>query len=112
MSTVAFWNFDDDGQVLRYDAWLPNLQRWNSILLGADFDDPPTQDAFRQTLCPAVQQRCSGPNRQYDSEEDCVADLAAKPFGNYDEAWGDNIACRTIHVILAQVRPEVSSLHD
>ncbi|KAL0259316.1 hypothetical protein SLS55_005052 [Diplodia seriata] len=108
---VAFWNFDDDGQVLRYDAWLPNLQRWNSILLGANFDDPPAQDAFRRTLCPAVQQRCSGPNRQYDSEEDCVADLAAKPFGNYDEAWGDNIACRTIHVILAQIRPEIHCPH-
>ncbi|KAL1640664.1 hypothetical protein SLS58_006678 [Diplodia intermedia] len=108
---VAFWNFDDDGQVLRYDAWLPNLQRWNSILLGADFDDPPAQDAFRQTLCPAVQQRCTGPNQQYDSVKDCAADLAAKPFGNYDEAWGDNIACRTIHVILTQVRPEIHCPH-
>lgn len=38
----------------------------------------------------------------------CIAELTLKPFGTFDEVWGDNIVCRLIHVTLAQVRPDVS----
>ena len=39
---------------------------------------------------------------------DCEAQLTLKPFGTFDEIWGDNIVCRLVHIILAQVRPDVS----
>jgi len=45
------------------------------------------------------------------SVNDCVASWSAKPFGDYSDAWGDNVVCRTIHVILAQVRPDVHCMH-
>lgn len=37
--------------------------------------------------------------------------MTSKPFGNYDEVWGDNVACRTIHLILAGVRPDAHCPH-
>jgi len=36
----------------------------------------------------------------------CISTLSAKPFGTFDEAWGDNVVCRSVHVILAQVNPD------
>lgn len=69
------------------------------------------QAAAAQGLCPVIQQRCTGKDQQYSSVEDCAAQLGAKPFGNFDEAWGDNIACRTIHIILTMVRPDVHCPH-
>lgn len=41
------------------------------------------------------------------SDVECIATLLAKPFGTFDETWGDNIVCRLVHVVLTQVRPEV-----
>lgn len=34
-----------------------------------------------------------------------------KPFGNYNQIWGDNVVCRTIHVILSELRPEMHCPH-
>lgn len=31
--------------------------------------------------------------------------------GNFDEAWGDNVVCRSIHLMLTVVRPEVHCPH-
>lgn len=59
-------------------------------------------------VCPLIQQRCAGVNQQYDSVGDCMAKLESKSFGSFDEIWGDNIACRVIHLILTQMRPEVN----
>jgi len=42
-----------------------------------------------------------------NSVAECVSTLAGKPFGEYDEVWADNIVCRTVHIILALVRPDV-----
>ena len=37
----------------------------------------------------------------------CTLELETKPFGTFDEVWGDDVVCRLIHVILAQIRPDV-----
>jgi hypothetical protein len=37
--------------------------------------------------------------------------MATKPFGSYDEVWGDNVVCRNIHVLLTHVRPAVHCPH-
>jgi hypothetical protein len=39
---------------------------------------------------------------------DCITELSLKPFGTFDEAWGDNVVRRLIHIVLAQIRPDVS----
>lgn len=112
--------------MLDYDAWIPNLNIWNFLARGeADITNPLVQQAFIQRICPGIQQMCVGPNQQYaeyvsrhslqhiwligDSVDACIASMNSKPFGNYDEVWGDNVACRTIHLILAGVRPDVRS---
>jgi hypothetical protein len=106
---VAFWKFDDCGAVLKYDAWIPNLNDWIVAGLGIDLSNPQVIEQSIEQLCGGTQQRCTGPNAQWNSTEECVTVLSQKPYGNYDEAWGDNIVCRTIHLILTQVRPDVSS---
>lgn len=108
---VAFWRFDDAGAVLDYQAWVPNLQAWTLASSGIDYSNMTIQEGAAQKLCPVIQQRCTGKDQQYSSVEDCGKQLAEKPFGNFDEAWGDNIACRTIHLILTMVRPDIHCPH-
>lgn len=45
-----------------------------------------------------------------NSVAQCVSTLSGKTFGSYDEVWGDNVVCRTVHIILALVNPDVSRL--
>ncbi|CAK1361839.1 hypothetical protein CB0940_02835 [Cercospora beticola] len=111
LSQVAFWRFDDDGKVLKYHAWIPNLEAWTNAANGIDFGNPLVQNGTTQQLCAGIQQTCTGENQQYTSTEDCIAQLSAKPFGSFDEAWGDNVVCRVIHVILTKVRPQVHCPH-
>lgn len=105
---MAFWNFDKDGAVLKYDAWIPNLSNWVASTNGVSLTNQYFQAASIQQLCAATQQRCTGANTQWTSFDDCVTQLTMKTYGDYNEAWGDNIVCRTIHVVLTQVRPDVS----
>lgn len=108
---VAFWRFDEHGAVDKYQAWVPNLQAWTRASSGIDYSSMQVQEGAAKGLCPVIQQRCQGKDQQYASVEDCAQQLGAKPFGNFDEAWGDNIACRTIHIILTMVRPDVHCPH-
>ncbi|KAF2216223.1 hypothetical protein CERZMDRAFT_81373 [Cercospora zeae-maydis SCOH1-5] len=112
LSQVAFWRFDNEGKVLKYHAWIPNLQAWTNAASGVDFDSPLLQNVtVSQLLCPNIQKMCTGANQQYSSTADCVKQLSGKPFGSFDEAWGDNVVCRMIHVLLTKVRPEVHCPH-
>ncbi|KAI0031128.1 hypothetical protein K488DRAFT_52754 [Vararia minispora EC-137] len=112
LKQVAFWRFDDAGLVTHYDAWIPTLQLWVSATSGINYADPLVQEGLvAQQLCPQIQQRCTGANEQYPDVETCVADLSQKPFGSFDEAWGDNNVCRLIHLILTVVRPDVHCPH-
>lgn len=103
---VAFWKFDHDGAVLYYDAWIPNLAAYNAVQTTPL--TPQVEAGEIQQLCGAVQQECVGSNTQYNSTDDCVRTLSAKPFGDYDEVWGDNVVCRQIHSLLAAIDPVVS----
>lgn len=105
---VAFWKFDHRGAVLKYDAWIPNLNAWVEASMGVDVTNPEFQAGSIEGLCDLTQVRCNGTNTQWSSVDQCVSTLSQKPYGNYDEAWGDNIVCRSIHLVLTQVRPEVS----
>ncbi|KAK0130354.1 hypothetical protein ONS96_000876 [Cadophora gregata f. sp. sojae] len=66
LKQVAFWRFDDDGAVIAYDAWIPNLNIWNFLARGeADITNPFVQQAFIQRICPTIQSLCTGKNQQY-----------------------------------------------
>nr|AQA29300.1 hypothetical protein 7 [Fulvia fulva] len=111
LSQVSFWHFNDKGEVDKYQSWIPNLQAWTKASSGIDYTNKQVQDAVAGGLCPVIQQRCQGKDLQFKDEQDCTKQLGAKPFGNFDEAWGDNLACRTIHVILTMVRPDIHCAH-
>ena len=111
LSQVAFFHFNDAGEVDKYQAWIPNLQKWVKVSSGIDYTNMQVQQAATQQLCPQIQKQCTGANQQFSSVDDCAAQLGAKPFGDFDEAWGDNIACRTIHTLLTIVRPDIHCPH-
>lgn len=110
LKQVAFWRFDKQGAVLKYDAWIPNLNSWFEATTGAQVSDPEYRASSIEQICGATQMRCHGANTQWDSIGECVHELSKKRYGTYDEAWSDSIVCRTIHLVLTQVRPDVSSL--
>jgi len=76
--------------------------------MGSDFTSPPAQEAAIEALCAMIQQRCAGDNEQYESVASCVDILGKRNFGSWDEVWGDNVVCRSVHVGLTTMRPEVS----
>ena len=94
---------------MNYDAWLPNLSPYTKLLYGIT-PSAATEATSIQELCTSVQQLCNGANTQYSSVGDCIASLSSKPYGTWDEVWGDNVVCRSIHAILARLRPDVSIL--
>ncbi|CAI4214379.1 unnamed protein product [Parascedosporium putredinis] len=81
---VAFWKFDDEGAVINQSI---------------------------QSICAVTQATCRGANQQWSSIEECISVLSQKDYGRYQNAWGDNIVCRTIHIVLTQLRPEVHCPH-
>ncbi|KAL0571008.1 hypothetical protein V5O48_010955 [Marasmius crinis-equi] len=112
LKQIAFWRFNDQGLVDKYDAWIPNIQPWISASTGVDYGNPLVQAAVPATaLCPTIQQNCQGSNQQFANQLDCIAQLTFKPFGTFDEVWGDNLVCRIIHLLLTPVRPEVHCPH-
>ncbi|KAI9866207.1 MAG: hypothetical protein M1813_001768 [Trichoglossum hirsutum] len=111
LKQVAFWRFDECGAVLKYDAWIPNLNTWLEVNNRFSISNPQFQAASVQGICSVSMERCVGGNAQWTSFDECVSALSAKSYGNYDEAWGDNIVCRSIHLVLTGVRPEIHCPH-
>jgi hypothetical protein len=77
---------------------------------GFDVYTPAAMNNTIQGICQLQAQTCVGNNAVYNGVSDCTQTLAAKPFGRSDETWGDNVVCRMIHVVLTQIRPEVSAI--
>ena len=112
LKQVAFWEFDDQGRVLKYDAWIPNLRLYSATSSGRGTSNlippsPAQQATAIQTLCGTTQKLCYGNNTQYTGVDDCAKTLTAKPFGDGDNYWSDSVSCRQIHVLLARIRPDV-----
>jgi hypothetical protein len=108
---TAFWRFDENGAVLAYDAVLPQVGKWFGKAYGVDFSDRATQIGAIDQLCQETMRECTGKNQQFESVEQCIVSHGQADFGVYDEIWGNNTVCRTIHVILAKLKPEIHCPH-
>jgi hypothetical protein len=84
LKQVAFWKFNKNGEVMQYEAWIPNLQAWTEYANGISFSNPLIQTAVPFQLCPTIQQRCTGKNQQFSNTTTCILGLERKPFGNFD----------------------------
>ncbi|KAJ7169260.1 hypothetical protein C8R43DRAFT_982726 [Mycena crocata] len=111
LKEIAFWHFDEEGAVLYYDAWIPSLDLFSSKMRGFDFYSTTGMNNTIHQICGLQNDTCIGDNTVYDGVDDCVQTLGAKPFGRLDETWGDNVVCRSIHVLLTKFRPEVHCPH-
>ena len=104
---IAFWEFDDTGAVIKYDAWIPNLELYYPLT-----NVHRTHQETIKVVCSTVQAECTGKNAQYSSVQNCVNVLSAKPFGSWDEVWMDSVVCRELHLLLARVDPVVRALRE
>ncbi|KAF7377367.1 Secreted protein [Mycena sanguinolenta] len=111
LKQTAFWRFDDEGAVLQYEAWIPDLDLFSPLDHGYDQYTLDGMNRTIQGICALQDTTCVGSNTVYDGISDCVQTLAAKPYGRSDESWGDNVVCRGIHVLLTKIRPEVHCAH-
>lgn len=66
LEQTAFWRFDEDGQVIQFDAILHNLALWFEKAYKVDFTEKNVQVGAIQILCDSIQQRCTGSNQQYE----------------------------------------------
>ncbi|KAL0060194.1 hypothetical protein AAF712_013041 [Marasmius tenuissimus] len=61
LKQIAFWRFDDQGLVNKYDAWIPTLQLWTTTSSGIDYSNPLVQaNVPAMALCPTIQKNCQG----------------------------------------------------
>jgi hypothetical protein len=116
LKEIAFWRFDSDGRIIAYDAWIPNLQNFVGkitdpsiqVYTGGAYAPNATDMIITEAqICQLQAQFCTAGNQVYTSVDECMATLMSKPFGSYDEGWGDNVACRRVHVLLTPLRPAV-----
>ncbi|CAL8576050.1 hypothetical protein XPA_001941 [Xanthoria parietina] len=115
LKQVAFWEFDKQGAIIKYDAWIPSVRLYSAISSGrGNTVAPPSREAQAtaiKQLCTTAQSLCMGNNTQYATNDDCVKTLAAKPFGDGDNIWADSVNCRQIHILLARIRPDIHCPH-
>ncbi|KAJ6570578.1 hypothetical protein DFH09DRAFT_1153830, partial [Mycena vulgaris] len=111
LKQIAFWRFDAEGAVLNYDAWIPDLDLFSPLSRGYDQYTLAGMNTTIQGICALQATTCVGNNTVYNGVSDCVQTLSAKQYGREDEAWGDNVVCRGIHVLLTKIRPEVHCPH-
>ena len=118
LKQIAFWRFDTNGRIVAYDAWIPGLQNFVGKLMdptvrafpgGAYEPSDAHKNETMLQICATQDQFCTGGNQVYSNIGECMGTLAQKRFGIYDEAWGDNVACRRVHVLLTPLRPAVGS---
>ncbi|KAJ7114956.1 hypothetical protein C8R44DRAFT_984272 [Mycena epipterygia] len=88
LKQIAFWHFNGKGAVLKYDAWIPSLDLFASILHGIDLYSPAGMSGTIEQICGLRAQTCVGNNTVYSSVADCIQTLTAKPFGRLDEHGG------------------------
>ncbi|KAF2430900.1 hypothetical protein EJ08DRAFT_588123 [Tothia fuscella] len=121
LKEIAFWRFDKTGKVSAYDAWIPNLNDFVfklsnpavQIYQGGTYMPNQTEKtSAANQICTLHNTYCAtSGNSQYPSLDACLGTLMAKPYGNYDETWGDNLACRNIHALLTVIRPAIHCPH-
>ncbi|UJR18049.1 hypothetical protein I4U23_004950 [Adineta vaga] len=100
--------FAKDMKLCGYEAVIQNA--------GLTFDFPLEQRTFViSSLCQGVQTICpvGSSNEQYASVSECISFLSEPqtPFGTYDRGDQNNVICRTIHLSLASIAPDIHCPH-
>lgn len=110
---TGFWQFDKDGKVKAFDLAIPGLQEWieTATLFPNATANPIIQDGAIRYVCAVQDAECTGLNRVYDDMNHCISTLKSKNFGTYDNPWQDSVTCRTIHINLVHIRPDLHCPH-
>lgn len=100
--------FDHQWKLCGYEAVIQNV--------GLTIDiDSKLHNSTIQGLCNGIQNICptGSANHQYASVKECISFLSSPqiPFGSYDRADQNNVVCRLIHLLLAQIAPEIHCPH-
>lgn len=112
LKQTAFWQTDEDGAVLRYNAWLPSLRLSTPTL---NFGPPgtvriPLKD-FQQTVIETFVNRLTNyatvKTNNTQARQIAVGFWMTNLWETPTTSGLTALTCRNIHNLLAQVRPNV-----
>lgn len=122
VEVIMFGSFNRDRQLSQYDATFRYLEWQFSWLFGLGMkkfniaSQSQLQDLLALRLagsiCSIAQRNCQGPNKQYDSPEDCK-DFLTKDirFGSAYELGMNTLLCRMVHQNMVPFRPSLHCPH-
>jgi len=94
--------FNPQNKITRYDLYVENAgQAFPSL-------DPETAIPG---ICQLALALCQGPNQIFDNFTDCTEFLQSIPVGSGYNFMTNSVLCRSVHVLLAQLRPDLHCPH-
>jgi len=103
---TGWFTFNDNGTVKGYDITLLRLDQLNPVQF------PPSEaPLIIENICLGCQAICVGVNQQFDNVSDCITFMNSIAFGGLGNLRSNSVACRSIHLALAPVRPYYHCWH-
>jgi len=106
----GFWRFNEEGLVTQYNLAIVEFNRFVQQF-GFNFSDPNFVEYVMFEICTVHSNNCTGANQQYASFEECLGFLAKTRIGDGNLMSSNTVACRQLHAILAQLRPDIHCPH-
>ena len=120
---LGLWNtYNSERQITAYSATFKYWQ-WAvdtligkvQKLLGVDTPDKAIaflSGAIAQGVCSTHSDHCKGPNKQYQSADECMDFLTKQiRFGQAYEMGRNTLLCRSVHQNMVEFRPDVHCSH-
>jgi hypothetical protein len=117
IAITTWMTFNEAKEITQYDVvfrWFGNVLQ---LLLSVVDPNPVTAQAkgaiiLAQSTCKTHTEFCTGDNKQYDSEEECIRFMTEDiRFGQSFELGMNTLLCRNVHEKMIHFRPEVHCPH-
>ncbi|ORY49816.1 hypothetical protein BCR33DRAFT_840907 [Rhizoclosmatium globosum] len=105
----GFFRLDSAYNIVGYDVQVQNTGLFYAKV-GLNTPKWLEQPVLAGLVCDSVAKACTGVDQQYNAQgkPDCFNFLSSVvPFGDNNQVQGDSLACRSIHVNLAFLRPDI-----
>ncbi|KAJ3298660.1 hypothetical protein HDU79_008153 [Rhizoclosmatium sp. JEL0117] len=109
----GFFRLDSAYNIVGYDVQVQNTGLFYAKV-GLNTPKWLEQPVLAGLVCDSVAKACTGVDQQYNAQgkPDCFNFLSSVvPFGDNNQVQGDSLACRSIHVNLAFLRPDIHCPH-
>jgi hypothetical protein len=106
----GWFHFNKHGLIDQYDNSFIGLGRW-LLEMSPSWRTPNGKMFFINRACADHDQYCTGSNKQYATNADCVNFLSSIDFGLPDWLYESSAFCRYFHSLMTPYRPQVHCVH-